>query len=482
MNEKKAINIFPEHEFFEELFAKSFTKAPKKNKNKEENLNFEKDSLGYVHFAFVSEKINKGKVDKVPYNMKTARTFKTFFYWLNEPSVHWYTPNTFCTAVPVTKKYDIIDENENKIQKKTGGRREKNVRWLNAIFVDIDSKDKKPEEIRKIIKLSGLPDINVINETKRGYHFYWFLDERVPGTPNAKKLYKLVSKNIILILKENNIKVDIQVNETSRYMQIPRNIIFSQYNVKPSFKDFKIWLNRYGKKNYKNMIHKNYKKEKNNNKYLAAAIQKISNGVIETKRHQACFCLACYYKNLNFSEEKTTEILIEWNFKNENIYSEHSESEVINTVKSVFSSEKEGLPYNFITDLTGIKIFHFNKHKRSRTARVNSHEKEWAFDILLKMLKLRLKFFEGSQQEIASFFKIPISTFKNIINKIKSGSYPFLKIEIIGKGRNAKTIILLNEIFIKKNNIEKIISKEHFKKSEKINFVDFFEKTYKKRE
>lgn len=469
-------------QFFRVLYRDSFTEKPKLRSERTLNKCTDQvDQLGYSHFAFVREEEVNGEIKKVPYEYKTARTFHTFFGYMNEPDALWYTPNTLCTSTPLASErayrvragklsetyvepgqlsllpwYDkSINQEGLLVKRRKGGRSERYVRWLNAFFVDIDDKTLTVDQLLHKIKLLNLPEPTVVNETRRGYHVYWFLKERVAGTPNAKKLYKHIVKNLITALSGSVKGVDSRLLDTCRYLQYPRNIKFSDYSNMFDLLLFKNWLNEYGKHNYKTMstVKRSYKPQINydngEGSLLKYAIPRLLSGVKKGKRHDAAFALSCYYKHIGQDEKTTYQLLLSWNKKNENHNDSHNENAIMATVKSVYASETKGIPYKLISELTGISLGGWVKHRKPREERKKSHTKEWVKDMVIYFLNSKNKHISGSQEEIAASFDMPIATFKRLLKAIKNGNYKCLVLNVSGRGKNAVTTISLNQILYK---------------------------------
>lgn len=471
-------------EFFRVLFRDSFTEKPK-NRNERilDKCTEARDTLGYCHFALVNVVDVDGKREKRPYKFMSARTFHTFFGHISHSDALWYTPNTLSTSKPLAEKrlvkiingkpVDILKLSEvdfdhyewfnptsftegetYKLEK--GGRREKYVRWINTLFVDIDKKTMSPEQILKAVAYANLPKPTVINETTNGYHLYWFLKDRVPATPKATKLYKHIIKNLILTLSSID-GVDSKTTDTCRYMQIPRNIVVSDYDRLYSFSLFRDWLNRHGISNYKQMSfekpQKRLRRFTNDIPKTAVdrAVAVILKGVSRGKRHEACFALSCYFKHMGYSKDAARDLLLAWNKKNQDYSIDHSDAAVHATLTSVYNSPKQGLPYNIISSLSNVSLGGWYKHKKERSVRKNSHYKEWARDILLKLLSAKNKRITGSQKELAEYFKMPLSTFKVILKELKEGNFSALALNVSGRGKDSFTTISINHVLYQKN-------------------------------
>lgn len=467
------IDEFALKQFFRHLLKESITDAPKEQYQVGSAKKYLKDYYGWVHMCNLEYSEDKKKHSKTPLNRpkKVVRCLSSLWNTIKyDPNYIWFCPHTFSTRRAYPEK--IRSRTTGKLISDKGGRKEKYIRWINAIFIDIDNlKFDTTAELISLFTAVNMPEPTVINETTSGYHVYWLLDERVPGTPKAKKLYKLIMSNIQLALNTKIPLMDTKVKDLPRYMQVPHNIIYSNYSNMVSFRTFKNWVNEYGQDNFKtrlkaknNKIKKNktksYKTNKdhidentnNLNQRTLDLVNRIYwNKVEEGNRHSACFTLSMFYKLIGYSKEKSLDTLLKWNGNHSyDVASKpHHMSEVESTVTNVYDNNYPwGYFINNLKDITGEKIVAFNNHALTRKERKNkggySHYSEWINDIVTFLCNNEIGVINGSQVELAEMFSMPLSTFKEIVKRLKNGEFnDLITIDIVGKGRYATTFLKL---------------------------------------
>lgn len=456
--------------YFRTIWADSFTEAPKRKSDNSEPI--DTNSLGWGHFARLKRDDNFELI-KDPANCErpVCRTFKTLFNSVvNNDDVHWHVFNTLCTNQEVTKRF--YDDN-GKLIKETGGRREAMVRWINAIAIDVDIKFSSIEELLQHIKDAHLPPVTMINETNHGYHIYWILEQRVPATPKAKKLYKHIMRNMQIALNKDQEVMDKRAKDLVRYLQVPRKIVYENYEDRPTFAGFQTWLNTYGEENFKSDLYNKRKRKtskKNSQKHMREydksyeyqvdfLVRKIiENGVNGENRNSTTYVLAMYYKLRGYSIGRTENILVDWNEKHGHTRSKnpHTEEEVKRTVQSAYATKRK-FPYGVLKDITGVEISPSIKHARKRDVRVQSHYKERIKDMIYYLVENKIGLVQMSQRDLAKMFDMELSTFSEIIKAIKSGKFGrLLEVKVEGKGRAAVTIIRLNSKVFRKYDQRKL--------------------------
>jgi len=452
-------SINPRHDksvfrFFEELSRGMITKRPKL-KSQRTKEPYEKDSLAYLHFAEL-ERDHNDELIKSPVDFHTCRTEQTLRGYLLNEDYAWFSMHGYCTSLGTSKpKYD---DQGNQVGIR-GGRRTDTLRYLNGIGIDIDKKLADWFFLGQFFDDAKLPYPNVINETKRGYHVYWLFDERVKAFDGNKKKYNYIIRNINIALNDKIELMDDNAKDIVRYLQVPRNIVYADYERKHSFDYFVDWLNNHGPCNYKN--YKDFYKKQHMdlpegiNAPLVKVMKELEdNEADEGVRNITCFVLACYYYNLGYSETRAANELIEWNHRHGhdrfNGQKPHTERQVLNTLRGVYR-KGYSIPYKVIRDLTGYNCTGFYKVAKPRTERIRSHNKEYLKDILLSMCEMQIGVIYGTQKELAEMFNIPLSTFKDIIKQLQRGKYGrLLIIRSEGRGRYARTFIQLNTRVFKK--------------------------------
>lgn len=491
---KDEMNEFALKQFFTHMFKQSITDTPKEQYQKASDEDFIKDYYGWVHMCNLEfdEESMTHKKDPKERPKKAVRTLSTIWQTIkNDPNWLWICPNTFSTrlAYPIVKR----DFKTNKIISSKGGRKKKYVRWINAIFIDVDNLEfATVDELIKVFTDANLPKPTVINQTKHngvhsGYHVYWILDERIPGSPKVKDLYTDIMLSMQDALNKDYPLMDVQVKDVNRYMQVPHNIIYSDYGNMTSFKSFVNWMVERRKDQAKNVkpvnhlkavetspieMNKDYQSFTSNvNVRTLDLIDRIYfNEVAKGQRHLACFTLSMFYKLVGYTKDKALATLLNWSNKHgyNTAASPYTDSEVQSTVIHVYDNQYPmGYMINNLKEVTGEKIVAFNHHALKREERKYSHYSEWINDIVTFLCDNQIGIINGSQVELADMFGVPLSSFKQIIKLLKKGEFSdLITLEVVGKGRYATTIIKLTAQTVKqyeKGDLDHFIAKLIFK-------------------
>lgn len=491
---KDEINEFALKQFFINLFKQSITDTPKEQYQKGNNDDYIKDYYGWVHMCNLEYDTEKQDHIKNPKGRpkKPLRTLSSIWNTIkNDPNWLWICPNTFSTrlAYPIVER----DYKTNKIISSKGGRKKKYVRWINAIFIDVDNLEfDTVDELIKVFTDANLPKPTVINQTKHngvhsGYHVYWILEERIPGSPKVKDLYTDIMRTMQDALNKEYPLMDVQVKDVNRYMQVPHNIIYADYGNMTSFKSFTNWMIKQRKDKAKNVksvkrleveetspieMNKDFQSFTSNvNVRTLDLIDRIYfNEVAKGQRYLACFTLSMFYKLIGYSRDKALTTLINWSNKHgySTAASPFTDSEVQSTVLHVYDNQYPwGYMINNLKEVTGEKIVAFNHHALERKERKYSHYSEWINDIVTYLCENQIGIINGSQDELADMFGVPLSSFKQIVKLLKEGEFSdLITIEIVGKGRYATTIIKLTAQTVKqyeKGDLDHFIAKLIFK-------------------
>lgn len=500
--------------FFKHLLKESFTDAPKEQYQANTSEDYIKDYLGWLHMCNLVYSEEKQKHIKNPVG-RPKISFRTHSSLINkiksDPNFIWFVPHTFSTRCVYPQiSFDKLTGKKISIK----GRKEKYVRWINAIFIDIDNlKFETVEELIALFTAVNLPEPTVVHETNSGYHVYWLLDERVPAVKEAKDLYKLIMKNMQEALNTKLPVMDKQVKDLVRYMQVPHNIIYADYSKMVSLSVFQDWVNEHGTDNY--IIRREKAKEKakktkiefnqSRNDYSNAEYKEVNertlslidriyfNPVEKGDRHLACYTLSLFYSLVGYTKEKALETLLKWNAKHgyDKASKPHLSSEVESTVRYVFENNdknycnnKWGHMINNLKEVTGEKIVAWNNHVLTREERKKkngySHYSEWINDIVTFLCENQIGIINGSQVELADMFEVPLSSFKDIIKLLKEGEFSdLITIEIVGRGRYATTIIKLTAQTVKhfeKESLDHFIASVIYKNEYTI--IDTYEEDY----
>ncbi len=405
------------------------------------------------------------------------KTIKEQFFIskLSDYDIHcdWHTPNTFYN------KYNKTNEN---------------LKYLNSLFIDIDEQafydnymdneiydPSKPiwfyrsaQDILDHMTFHAMPMPSVINKTPHGFHIYWIFEESYIATKKTKALYSHIQKAFCKLLN-----ADPYACTPERYMRIPKNMVYENYEQLVSLQELQFYVNDYynfeygnmnklswledyfdgqkGTEGYKQLAkEEQYKKLKEKNKNSAdkqthssailcpnsRIIQKgitiLIDNIAVGNRNTSYYILASYYKNIqDISENEALENITEIN---DNIAKPMKYNQIRSTVASVYRS-KHIFCYNWLKDMTGIIYPAFYKFKKKREDRTNSHYNEWMKDLFKFFIATKKSVIEGTQETIARKLKMPLRSLKVILKMINSSVFGKLFRVETTKGRNGRTKI-----------------------------------------
>lgn len=354
---------------------------------------------------------------------KAVRTYKTLFAMAEEYT--YYTPNTFY---------------------RNDKRNEGSLRWLNAIVVDVDTKNGFNEgmtqpDLMDLIQEAGLPLPSLIVKTPSGgFHIYWHLLKPMPGTPKAIKLYKDVQREIATLIQG-----DLAAVGPERFFRIPTNQNVSFWSGKKvSMNDLKDWLIIQRESNETiNHVLVGYK----GSLLSHPAIQNLLKGVEQGKRDNTCYTLALTFKAEGYGQEKTESLLREWNSL---LDQPLTILDVKRKVRSAFKKDApKGPSAHYIQYLSGM-TFSYRPIVQAvkRTERKQSHLTEWESDVI-HFIKKHGGSIQGAQRKLAEEIgqasevnkAMSYSSFKLVMQSLVDQGKLIKKVE--GTGRAAVTTYTL---------------------------------------
>lgn len=317
------------------------------------------------------------------------------------------------------------------------------LRWLNAFVFDIDSSGESILDIMDRLALAGLPKPTAIVKTPSGgFHVTYIFSEPVRATPNAIRLYTAIMSHI-----SKDIGGDPAAVGANRIFRTPDDdtLIYFQPDQVHSFDFFKDWREI----NHPYIPAVNYRIIGGDIMNTTAVQSLLNSPCKEGKRDRTCFTLALAMKASNWPIDVAEAAIQEWH--SSNCLSQTCRAgkkalslrEALYKVKYVYSKSKlVGPSAEMIRELSG-HDFHFPAHRhyegpKSRENRLRSHYAEWKDDFL--SLLCEKKVLSGTQTEIATLIKCPLSSFKLIINMLEKED--LIEVET-KRGRGGKTIIRL---------------------------------------
>ncbi|MCV4329330.1 RepB family DNA primase [Bacillus velezensis] len=406
----------------EAIFRGQMTEKPKGTAQSRKNDYQNKFSKDYG-FAFLVPEGNFSQEFGV-------RTYETLKKHLKKSNITHITYNTFY-------------RNDRKTRK--------NLRWLNAMCVEIDVKGKEnadnaglilPDVLDRV-SVAGLPyPTTILQSPSGGFHLLWIYKTPFRATRKAVKVYGRIQKCIA-----EAVGGDLDAIGAEHYFRAPNpeNVVYEGNSVHSS--SLTDWYALECERKFAERGEQ-FKGVINFSTYNGALMQSkafrdVQNGGFDDMRDRVSFSLACAYKIAGMTQREARVRLLSWN---ENNKKKMSRRELLGKIKSVYRSENRYVSYSFIRKaaeyLTGEeypeKIYWNSRVAKPRSERVRSHFSEHEQDIIdyLKENEALI----GSQRSIAATLKKPFSTFCKVLkDMILKG----LLIVETKKGRGGFTLITL---------------------------------------
>lgn len=357
---------------------------------------------------------------------------------------HW-TPNIFRGGSYYDFKRQYIK-----------GHQKENLKQINVIGFDMDTKDVDLYALFLGCKELGLPRPNVLLETPRGYQGFFILE--TPFFIHKQQDYKAlrvaerVAGNLLEALSKFA-PVDRQCNPFGFY-RIPNddNIVYFD-DKKMNTSSLIEWSRTYENEMKKKRFHVIYGGNHSSafqyvsSEWYRALLQTttIYKGEYASSRNNALLTLALANYADGISFEAAYDVLDQWNSA---LKYPLSLREFERTLKSAYSGKYKGVQRSYVEALLenwtdGSAAFSgqsgWYKFAKPREERQRSHYKEWENDIISYLnehTSPENPFLEGSLRQLAELLHIPLSSFKEVIYKSKN-----LYKKSTGKGRAAKTIL-----------------------------------------
>lgn len=385
---------------FQEIYGHHITLAP--NRKKGEGTGLRSSDYAWVYVSSLCQLL------------KSCRTYKTLSKMALKD--YYITPNGFYHS-------------------KT--RNKSTVRWINAIVLDYDGMDIL--EVSNYIDYAGLPQPSFFNKTPHGVHAWWVLSNTLRAGKNGKTI-KMVE--YIQSVMAQDTGADPAAVGVERLVRVPHpdTVVFLNQDFKKvSIGDLLEWkdINHPPEEAYRNNI--------NNVKLFRKGILEqpffkgLLNGVDDGWRNHACLTLALAMKWEKYEENQTLEFLLEWNKLNNPSL---CISTIRSTVRYAYRCKSKGPSTKKVLEIFGESFIYrcwVNTEAKPREERKRVHLSEWKDD-LLSYLEQHDSW-EGSVQALADTLKAPKRSIEEVL-KLASGE-GLIKVEVMGKGRTAKTSVSL---------------------------------------
>lgn len=399
------------------------------------------DKHGAVFVSPSKEELSEGKGFVVTSYEALENTYHQVTHW---------TPNIF--------RYGTYYDFQKQYIK---GHEKENLKQINVIGFDIDTKKVDLYGLFLGCQELGLPQPNVLLETPKGYQGFFILE--TPFYIHNQKNYKAlrvadrVASNLLDALSQYA-PIDRNCNPFGFYrMPNDENIIYFQ-DEQADTSALINWSMAYERETKKQAFHVIYGSQHASAcNYTASGWYKallrtvtIQSGEFSSSRNNALLTLALANYADGISYEEAYDVLDEWN---SSLHSPLSLKEFERTLKSAYSGKYQGVQRSYVESLLenwtdGSTSFHgsngWYKFAKPREERERSHYHEWENDIISYLnahTSAEKPVIECSLRVLADKLQMPLSTLKQVFKKSKR-----LYKKSKGKGRAAKTILASKSI------------------------------------
>ncbi|MBH0175677.1 primase C-terminal domain-containing protein [Fictibacillus sp. 23RED33] len=430
----------------------------------EENNPYRK---GVVFVSHSKEDLTKGRGFVVTSYETLLEKYQTLSHW---------TPNTYRGGT----YYDF----KNRVIK---GHERKNLKQINVIGMDIDTKETDLYNLYMGCEELGLPRPNLLLSTPRGYQVFFVLDK--PFYIHKKEDYKSLrvaerlSNNIRKALKQYA-PVDTNCVPFGFYRIPKEDNVLDFYTESARTSELLSWSIQYEKRNMFRVIYNSCNETSNNQidtdwyQSLIHAVN-INQGYYGASRNNALLTLALANYQSGIAFDVAYDELDQFN---SNMNHPLPKNEFERTLKSAYSSKYKGVKRSYVESLLelwtdGRASFigreGWYKFKKPREERIRSHYDEREEDILNYLeqnTSPEHPFVEGSLSWLAETFGMAQSTFKEVLKR----SRKIVK-KTKGRGRGAVTYLASKSVIFK----SLLVSRKRQGQKAQLTFVNMFNKEEK---
>lgn len=364
---------------------------------------------------------------------------------------HW-TPNIFCGGT----YYDF----KNRIIK---GHKRENLKQINTISFDIDTKEIDLYALFLGCDELGLPRPNVLLSTPRGFQGFFVLETPFFITKNkdfkALRVAERLTENVIKALKKY-VPVDMNCVPFGFY-RIPQDSNVVYFDDKPANTNLLLsWSKDFEAAEKRSAFHVVYSKNASAFDHVSSdwyysliRATNIKSGYHASSRNNALLTLAI----ANYASGKPLEEAYdELDLFNSNLEKPLSKNEFERTLRSAYSGKYKGPKRSYVEGLLelwtdGSVKFQgkegWYKFKKPREKRVRSHYEERESDILAYLedhTSPENPFLEGSLAMLSEIFGMAVSTLKEVLKR----STKLIK-RTLGRGRNSVSMIANRSILFR---------------------------------
>jgi Primase C terminal 1 (PriCT-1) len=394
--------------------------------------------------------VSPSKADLIEGKGYVVTSYETLHEKRNTLS-HW-TPNTYRGGTYYNFKKRIIK-----------GHTRDNLKQINVIGFDIDTKEVDLYALYLGCEELGLPRPNVLLETPRGFQVFFVLDTPFFIHKNhdykSLRVAERLSDNIRKALS-TYVPVDTNCVPFGFY-RIPReDNVLDFYDEPANTSELLSWSKRFENQERRNVLHVVYNEDTSVANLTSSAWYQallcatdIERGYHSASRNNALMTLAL----ANYASGRSIEAAYdELDQFNSNLAHSLSKSEFERTLNSAYSGKYKGVKRSYVEGLLALWTdgqVQFQgregwyKFKKPREERVRSHYEEWEADILNRINALtspETPFLEGSLKMLAETFGMAVSTLKEVLKR----SSKLIK-HTIGRGRGAVTKLTSRSMMFK---------------------------------
>lgn len=394
--------------------------------------------------------VSPSKDDLVEGKGYVVTSYETLYEKRNTLS-HW-TPNTYRGGTYYNFKKRIIK-----------GHTRDNLKQINVIGFDIDTKEVDLYALYLGCEELGLPRPNLLLETPRGFQVFFVLD--TPFFIHKNHDYK--SLRVAERLSDNIRKavstyVPVDTNCIPfGFYRIPReDNVLDFYDEPANTSELLAWSKNYEAQERRSFLYVIDNKNTSASNLTSSEWYKalihatdIDRGYHSASRNNALMTLAL----ANYASGRPIEAAYdELDQFNSNLANPINKSEFERTLNSAYSGKYKGVKRSYVEGLLelwtdGQVRFQgkegWYKFKKPREERVRSHYEEWEIDILNKINDLtspETPFLKGSLKMLAEMFGMAVSTLKEVLKR----SSKLIK-RTVGRGRAAVTQLTSRSMMFK---------------------------------
>lgn len=354
------------------------------------------------------------------------------------------------------------------------GHTKQNLKQINVIGLDIDTKEVDLYALYLGCEELGLPRPNLLLETPAGFQFFFVLE--TPFFIHKEQDYKALrvaerlAENIREALK-TYVPVDFNCNKFGFYRIPKEDNVLDFYDKPAKTNEMLTWSRQYEEKENRKFLHVVYKENRIASEQTAANwyqalihATQIEKGHFAASRNNALFTLAL----ANYTSGRTYEAAYdELDQFNSNLDHPLRKQEFERILNSAYSGKYKGVKRSYVEGLLGLWTdgkaqfkggAGWYKFKKAREDRERSHYDEWEQDILDYLedhTTPEIPFLEGSLKEIAETLGMAVSSLKEVLKR----SDKLVK-RTIGRGRGAvtkltsRTMLFRSVLLLRKQQIQ----------------------------